>query len=83
MFHGRLQRDHNQRRSDGGADQHVPGHPPQGQEQGGRAKLPQTQGIHFLKEIKDLKGSKGIRQWPINRCTFLMMIHKITPSVNL
>ena len=25
--------------------------------------------------------SKGIRQWLINLITFLMMIHKITPSV--
>ena len=25
---------------------------------------------------------KGISQWPKNRCTFLMMIHKITPTLN-
>ena len=29
------------------------------------------------------QGSKGIRHWPINRCTSPMMIHKITPSVDL
>ena len=29
----------------------------------------------------DSQGSKGIRQWPINCCTFPIMIHKITPSV--
>ena len=28
------------------------------------------------------QGSKGIRQWPINGCTFPVMIHKITPSVD-
>ena len=26
--------------------------------------------------------STGIRQWPINSYTLLMMIHKITPSVD-
>ena len=26
-------------------------------------------------------GSNGIRQWQINKCTSLIMIHKITPSV--
>ena len=29
-----------------------------------------------------LKGSKGKRQWPINRCTSPIIIHKITPAVN-
>ena len=28
------------------------------------------------------QGSKGIRQWPINWYTSLMIIHKITPSVD-
>ena len=28
------------------------------------------------------KGSKGIRQWPVNQCTSSMMIHKITHSVD-
>ena len=28
------------------------------------------------------QGSKGIRQWPINRYTSPMMIPKITPSVD-
>ena len=28
------------------------------------------------------QGSNGIRQWPIKRCTFPMLIHKITPSVD-
>ena len=28
------------------------------------------------------QGSKGIRQWPMNWCTFPMMIHEITPSVD-
>ena len=27
-------------------------------------------------------GSKGIRQWPINWCTYPMMIHKITPYLS-
>ena len=27
------------------------------------------------------QGSKGIRQWPINRCTSPMMTLKIIPSV--
>ena len=29
------------------------------------------------------QGSKEIRQWPINKCTSLMMIHKITPFCRL
>ena len=29
------------------------------------------------------QGSKGIRQWLINLCTSLVMIHKFTPYVDL
>ena len=29
------------------------------------------------------KESKGIRQWPINLCTSPMIIHKITPFIDL
>ena len=29
-----------------------------------------------------IQGLKGMRQWPINWWTFVMMIHKITPSVD-
>ena len=28
------------------------------------------------------QGSKGIRQWVINRCTSQIMLNKITPSVD-
>ena len=31
------------------------------------------------KYFKLIQGFKGIRQWPINLCTSLMMIHNITP----
>ena len=30
----------------------------------------------------DSEGSKGIRQWPINLCTFAMIIQKLTPFVD-
>ena len=30
----------------------------------------------------NLQGSKGISHWLINWCTFPMMIHKITPSLD-
>ena len=29
-----------------------------------------------------MPGSKGMRQWPINFCTFQIMIHKTKPSVD-
>ena len=28
------------------------------------------------------QGSKGIGQWPINSFTYLIMLHKIAPSVD-
>ena len=38
---------------------------------------------HVTVTNKNKLGSKVLRQWPINLYTSLMMIHKITPSVDL
>ncbi len=38
--------------------------------------------FHFQHSRENKLGSKGIRKWSINWCTFPMMIHKITPCVN-
>ena len=40
---------------------------------------------NIMLDLKDKgynQGSKGIRQWPINWCTFPMMIHKTTLSID-
>ena len=47
--------------------------------------LTKTRHVHkhkLNKEAVPNQGSKGIRQWTINLCTFLMMIVTITPSVD-
>ena len=41
-------------------------------------ELTPTLKVRFLNN----QGSKGKRQWPINWCTFPMMIYKIIPSVD-
>ena len=38
--------------------------------------------FYNIQENVNSQGSKGIRQWPINWGTSLMMIHKITTSVD-
>ena len=42
--------------------------------------------LHLKKEqllkSENMQGSQGIRQWPINQFTSLIMINKITPFVD-